>query len=137
MAAEHSERLTAKEGRKFALTLAAAFAVVSLLAHWRGRPLASGVAWIVALIFIFLALVLPQRLGPIEAGWTKLGLAMSRITSPLFLGILYFVVFTPIAWLRRKLGKNPIHRTPIGGSYWITRAPTDAESQVKGMERQF
>jgi hypothetical protein len=47
--------------------------------------------------------------------------AISRVTTPIALGIVYFIVITPLGVLMRVLGKNPIGRSRAE-SYWVARA---------------
>ena len=129
--------LKRKEGRKFALTLAIAFAVIAAAAHWRGRDRLSAGAWALSVALLLSALLIPARLGPVERAWMKFGAALSRITSPIFLGVVYFVVFTPAGWLRRLFGSNPIMHKPVDNSYWKIRQPVSAEDRRRAMERQF
>lgn len=129
--------LTRAEGRKFAFTLAAAFAVIALAAHWRGRDRIALGAWILSALLLAAGLTVPGRLGPVERVWMKFGAALARITSPLFLGVVYFVVFTPAGWIRRVFGGNPISHQPLENSYWKIRQPLSAEERRRAMERQF
>jgi hypothetical protein len=137
MAENAAGRLTAAEGRRFALTLSCAFAVLAAFAQWRGRDRVAAVAATLSALFLIAALTAPSHLGPVERAWTKLGAAMSKITSPVFLGIIYFVVFTPAGLIRRLVGKNPIVHTPSSDSYWKVREPVDPEIRRRSMERQF
>lgn len=137
MANGNSDRLTAKEGRRFALTLASAFAVIALVANWRNRESVLVGGALTSSILLLLALTIPSRLGPLQRAWDKFGLLLSRITSPIFLGVVYFIVITPVGVLRRILGKNSLHRPPVDGSYWKERAQPDTLLSQKQMERQF
>jgi hypothetical protein len=137
MAQVTSSGLTRAAGRRFALTLAGAFAVLAGVAYWRGRERIAAAGWILSAVLLLAALTIPDRLGPVERAWTRLGAAMSRITSPVFLGIIYFVVFTPAGFIRRTFGKNPIKHEPDAGSYWKVRSETPSDIRRRGMERQF
>lgn len=137
MANRISPGLTREEGRRFALTLSSAFAVLALVTLWSGRDTFSSAAAGLSAALVFAALVFPAHLGPLEKVWTRFGLLLSRITSPVFLGIVYFAVFTPVGWLRRIAGKNAIDRRPRDASYWVNREPADPEVRRRGMERQF
>jgi hypothetical protein len=66
-----------------------------------------------------------------------LAFAISRVTSPLVLGLVYIVIVTPMAWLRRSLGRSPIVRDPTAASYWIERPRHSADEARRAMERQF
>jgi hypothetical protein len=53
------------------------------------------------------------------------------------MGIVYFVVLTPIAFLRRLAGGNPMTHEIADDGYWVTRVKPDPEASRKRMERQF
>ena len=62
---------------------------------------------------------MPNRL------WMKLGLLMGKVVAPIALGILFFLVFTPMGLLMRLLGKDPLKlkREPAAATYWVNREP--------------
>ena len=56
--------------------------------------------------------------------WMFIGHAMSRITTPLVLGALYFGVLTPIALVARLCGHDPLClRRPQQATYWADSTP--------------
>lgn len=119
MAGDAGARLSPREGRRFALTLAAAFAALAGVLAWRGRgPVAAGLAGVAALLFVAGVLV-PTRLGPVQRAWMGLAHALSRVTTPVVLGVVYFGVLTPAGWLRRRLGGDPLRRR--GETCWVER----------------
>ncbi len=120
MAQRSPARLTPREGRKFALTLAAAFGVVAGIAWWRESPRATLVFGAVAGAFALGGLLVPGKLGPVYRGWMGFAHVLSRITTPIFMALVYFVVITPIAALRRTLGGNPL-RAHRGATGWVDR----------------
>lgn len=125
------------KGRRFALTLAAAFAVLAIISWWRGREWVPVVPGVLAAVLGAAAIVAPSRLGPIERGWMALAHAISKVTTPIFMGIVYFVVLTPTGFLRRAFGGNPLAHKPDDGSYWIARPPMALTDRQRRMERQF
>lgn len=128
---------TASRGRKFALTIAIAFAVLALISFWRGRQAPPLILGGLATILAIAGLAMPSKLGPIESAWMKLAHVLSRVTTPIFMGIVYFVVLTPIGFIRRSLGGNPLVHKAERESYWIARATPDSVKQRSRMERQF
>jgi hypothetical protein len=113
-------RLTAPEGRKFAFTLAAAFGVLTALLWWRERQTVATVLGGVAAAFALAGLLLPGRLGPVYRAWMGLAHAISKVTTPIFMGVVYFLVITPIGMVRRMVGGNPL-RAYQGSSGWVDR----------------
>ena len=127
----------ASQGRRFGFTIATALGLLGIIALWRGRELVPAVLLSIAGALAVAALLIPSRLGPLDRGWMKLAHTLSKVTTPIFMGIVYFVVLTPIGVVRRTFGKNPIVHHPDGGSYWLARAHRDAEVARRRMERQF
>jgi hypothetical protein len=97
------------------------------------RPL----GFVAAGIFLTLALTVPVLLAPLNRLWTKFGLLLHRITSPIILGIMFFGVITPIGLLMRLAGKDLL-RTKFdinADSYWIKREPPGPEKT--SLKQQF
>jgi hypothetical protein len=74
----------------------------------------------VAGAFALGGLLVPGKLGPVHRGWMGLAHAISRVTTPIFMGIVYFLVITPVAAVRRAVGGNPL-RAHRGASGWVDR----------------
>jgi hypothetical protein len=113
-------RLTPGEGRKFALTLAVAFGVLAGVAWWRESPRATLVLGGVAGALALGGLLVPGKLGPVYRAWMGFARALSRITTPIFMGVVYFLVITPTAVIRRAVGGNPL-RAHRGATGWVDR----------------
>jgi hypothetical protein len=88
-------------------------------------------------VFLVLGLAWPRILAPLNRIWTRLGLFLGMIVSPVVLGLMYFVVVTPIGVLMRCLGKDPLRlrRDPGTKSYWIMREPPGPPGET--MRDQF
>jgi hypothetical protein len=87
--------------------------------------------WALALsaVFLLLSIGRPIWLQPLNRLWTQLGLLLGRIVTPVAMAVLFFVVFTPVAFLVRLLGKDPL-RLALNAqahSYWIERVPPGPE----------
>ncbi|MCI0432889.1 MAG: SxtJ family membrane protein [Gemmatimonadetes bacterium] len=128
-------RLTRAEGRKFGFTLAPAFLALGGLLAWRGHTLPAGIAAAAGVLFGLSALAVPDRLGPVQRAWMAFAHAISRITTPVFLGIVWFIIITPIGWIRR-LASNPIVHADRDGGYWIRRDEGGAGAR-SDLKRQF
>lgn len=126
-------RLSAAEGRKFAFTVGAAFLVLGAFVWWRGHPTLVRVFGGLGGLLLVLGIAVPARLGPLNRAWMGLAHAISKVTTPIFMGVVYFVVITPIALLMAALGKRPL-RVKGASSYWHPRA----EDRQRGdLTRQF
>ncbi|HSG09909.1 MAG TPA: SxtJ family membrane protein [Longimicrobiales bacterium] len=127
--------LDAKQGRTFGLTVGVAFLVFASIALWRDRVLTAQVLGGVGAFLLFGAAVFPAKLKPVERAWMFLALQMSKVMTPIVMGIVYFLVLTPIAWAVRSTMGNPlVHRSSANGYWFIRKGEKDAHSD---MRRQF
>ena len=53
-----------------------------------------------------------------------MGLAhvISKVTTPIVMGVMYFLVLTPVGLLRRAFGRNPMVASQRARSYWQSPA---------------
>jgi hypothetical protein len=128
-------RLTAAEGRKFGLTVGLAFLALGSIAYWRGKHRTSTVFLALGGLLVLAALVVPTALGPVERAWMALAHAISKVTTPIFMGVVFFVVMTPIGFIRRMFGSPIIRSGDRATSRWEAHTPADALGER--MERQF
>lgn len=112
--------------RRFALTTATIIALLfGLLLPWLfsiGWPLWP---WPLAAVLALWGVLAPRSLRPIYRGWMHFGLLMSRVTTPLILGLVFFLVFVPVAAVMRLLRHDPMRRRlqPGAESYRETSQP--------------
>ena len=106
MATRVPARLTAAEGRRFGLTVGGAFLVFAAVAYWRGHPTTTVVLGGLGAILGLAGLVIPTHLGPVERGWMRLAHLISKVTTPVVMGVMYLLVLTPVGVLRRRVGGN-------------------------------
>jgi len=66
--------------------------------------------WVIAALFWSLALVRPLWLRWFYRAWMRFGLLANRVMTPLVLGIVFFVMISPMAMARRLMGKDPMQR---------------------------
>ena len=133
MARHDRTRLTPAEGRKFGLTVGAAFAALGGLVLWKGHVQAAYALLIAGGILAAAGLAVPTRLGPLERAWMGMALAISKITTPVVMSVIYFIVLTPVGLLRRVVGGGSLRRDPSEPSHWIERGG----SEPGDLQRQF
>jgi saxitoxin biosynthesis operon SxtJ-like protein len=115
---------TLPSNRTFGWTFTAFFALVGLwplIKH--GNP--RWVTLMVAALVMFITLARPALLTIPNRLWMKFGLLLHRITSPIILGILFFVVLTPTAIVMRLVHRDALRLRydKSLSSYWIKRIP--------------
>jgi hypothetical protein len=106
------------------------------LSWWRAGhrwPYWLGAAVVAALV----ALAVPKLLGPLNKGWTQLGLLLFKVVNPVVMFILFATTIVPIGLLRRALRKDSLRLRfePDAPSYWIPREPPGPAPE--SMKNQF
>ena len=91
-------------------------------------------AFILALIFFVLGILNSKFLTPLNKLWMKFGIFLGSIMSPFVMGVVFFMVVTPIGLIMRFLGKDllRINKSKFVSTYWISR-----EKQNNTMKKQF
>jgi hypothetical protein len=135
MAERISARLSPAQGRRFGLTVGGAFLAIAGVMWWRGHPSAATVLGAVGGGLSLAGLIIPTQLGPVERSWMALAHAISRVTTPILMSVMYLLVLAPIGWLRRTIGGNPLVHAPAGQSYWKPRSAGNRRSN--SLKRQF
>ena len=115
-------RLSPAEGRKFGLTVGAAFGLLAAVMWWREHETLMYVFGGLAAALIVAGVVMPGQLGPVYRAWMGLALLISKVTTPLFMGIVFFIVIAPVGLLMRLFGRNPIRHKAVNRSYWANRS---------------
>ena len=77
---------------------------------------------IISIIFLVLGLFNSKILTPLNKLWFKFGIFLGKIISPIIMGIIFYLVVTPIGLLMRLLGKDLINlKYNNNKSYWIEK----------------
>jgi Saxitoxin biosynthesis operon protein SxtJ len=110
--------------RGFGLVVTGVFLLVALGPLRHGQTPRSW-AFAVASVFALIALLKPILLSRLNWLWTKLGILLGKVVSPIALAILFYGVLTPVAVVMRFTGRDPLRLKldPEADSYWIERKP--------------
>ena len=84
----------------------------------------------ISLLFLILGIINSKILTPLNKVWFKFGIFLGKIISPIVMGLIFFLVVTPIAFLMRMLKKDLINlKFNKNSSYLIKK--TDLKSTMK------
>ena len=88
-------------------------------------------ALIISIVFLILGIMNSKILTPLNKIWFKLGIFLGKIISPLLMGLIFFIVVTPIGILMRILNKDLVNLKfkKHKKSYWIEK--TGPKSKMK------
>ena len=85
---------------------------------------------IISIIFLVLGLLNSKILTPLNKLWFKFGIFLGKIISPIIMGIIFFLVVTPIGLVMRIFGKDLLRlKKDNSNTYWINRP--NSESNLK------
>ena len=77
---------------------------------------------IISVVFLVLGLLNSSILNPLNKIWFKFGIFLGKIISPLIMGIIFFLVVTPIGIIMRIFGKDVLNlKYNKNQSYWIEK----------------
>ena len=103
--------------RKFGWTFTALFVLLGALYS----PVLVGIGAILAVITLTRA----HWLAPAKRAWMKFGEVLNMVVSPVVMGVIYFAVFTPVAFVMRMAGRDALDRSydAAAPTYWKRRDP--------------
>ena len=89
---------------------------------------------VLSIIFFILGVLNSKLLTPLNKLWFKFGIFLGAIVSPIVIGIVFFLVVTPIGIFMRLLGKDLLKTSKIkkASTYWLKR-----DKQHGTMKKQF
>ncbi len=128
-----SDKIKISSNRSFGLLFFVVFLIVSL---WPLTYEGSIRIWsaIISAVFLILGLINSKLLAPLNLLWFKFGMILGAIISPIVMGIVFFLVVTPIGLILRIMGKDVLNKKydKKKETYWIKR-----NTSIGTMKRQF
>ena len=115
--------------RSFGIVFFIVFLLIALYPILKGNDLR---IWslLISSIFLILGLINSKILTPLNRLWFKFGLLLGKFISPLIMGIIFFVVVTPIGIVMRVLKKDLLNlKYNQKETYWIKK--TGPKSKMK------
>ena len=78
---------------------------------------------LISLIFLVLGIANSRILTPFNKLWFKFGILLGKFISPLIMGMIFFLVVTPIGLIMRAFGKDLLNlKYNKEKSYWIKKS---------------
>ena len=128
-----NSKIKISSNRSFGLVFFVVFLIVAL---WPLKYEEDIRLWslVLSIIFFILGILNSKLLTPLNKLWFKLGMFLGSIVSPFVMGIVYFIVVTPIGIFMRLLGKDLLKTSKAknASTYWIKRI-----NKQSTMKKQF
>jgi len=130
------KKVALPSNRSFGTLFVVVFALFGGYWWWRNNslfPWAFGLSALTLLV----TLAKPDWLTPANRAWMTLAEVLNRIVSPIVLGVIFFGVLTPTAWVIRLVGRDAMKRRyePAASTYWVERKPPGPDPA--GLPNQF
>ena len=109
--------------RKFGLIMASGFFLISLIIFTKHKHSAIPTVTM-ALSFMLMAIFAPALLKHLYILWMRLAYILSWVNTRLLLGIIFYLVFSPVGLFMRLFRIDPLERNPgrFNDSYWKPKA---------------
>ena len=107
--------------RSFGIVFFIVFLIIAIYPLLNDSPIR---LWslVISVIFLILGLINSQVLTPLNIVWMKFGMYLGVLISPIVMGIIFFLVVTPIAIIMKILRKDLLNlKINKGNSYWIEK----------------
>lgn len=129
--------VTPKMLRSFGFLMGGVLSVFTLVFAYKDLPKVAGVLAVIASCFILFALLAPDKLEKVQAGWMKFGEVIGKFNAKLILGFMFLSVFTVFHFFLILLRKDFLKRKldPSAESYWEKRETQ--EVNVERYEKQY
>ena len=128
-----NSKIKISSNRSFGLVFFIVFLIVAL---WPLKYEENIRLWSLALsiVFFILGILNSKLLTPFNRFWFKLGICLGTIVSPIVMGLVYFLVVTPVGIFMRLLGNDllKMRKEKNTSTYWIKR-----DKQQSTMKKQF
>ena len=110
--------------RKFGLFFAFVFAILAFYLYWRFDSALTLLFFSVSGCFALIATLAPFLLQPLNLIWFLLGKLLGKIFHPVVLGLLFFILITPVSLVTRLFGRDELKlKKRFVQSYWIELVP--------------
>ena len=89
---------------------------------------------LISLIFLILGLINSNLLSPLNKIWFKFGIFLGNFISPIVMGLVFFLVVTPIGLIMKLLGKDllRLNKKKNSNTYWLKK-----DRYKSSMKNQF
>ena len=124
---------TQSSNRSFGILFFVVFLIISLWPLKNGNNL-NFYFLTASIIFLILGVLNSKLLSPFNKAWIKFGEILGLIIAPIVMGMVYFVILTPVSLIVRLFGKDLLGLKFLKRkeTYWIKR-----NKKLTSMDKQF
>ena len=94
--------------KKFGFFFTLVFSIATGYFYTSSNSIWTYVFTVAAVVFFLVTVVKADLLLPLNKLWMRFGLLLGMIVSPIVLGVIFFFLFTPIAFIMRLIGRDEL-----------------------------
>ena len=123
------ENIKLPSNRSFGFVFATLFFLIGIYPIIHSEELRNW-SLLIATLFLLLGAINSKILNPLNFLWFKFGIYLGKIVSPIIMGIIFFLVVTPIGLLMKMFKKDLLNlKYNSKKTYWIKK--TGPKSKMK------
>ena len=126
------KKIKISSNKNFGIVFSIFFLLISIYLLLNNNPI---YYWslFVSFIFLVLGLMNSKILSPLNLLWFKFGILLGKIVSPIVMGVIFFLVVTPISIILKIFGKDILNlKFNNNKTYWIEK-----DGPKSNMKKQF
>jgi hypothetical protein len=110
--------------RSFGFLFAVVFSALAVFSFTKSNMIVFYLLLFLSVVFIVIALATPSTLTPLNRLWYRFGRILGKVTGPIVLGVLFYLLVVPVAVTTRRFGRDELRlkKTNVE-TYWIDRVP--------------
>ena len=117
------KELQLPSNKKFGRFFSTVFLLLTIYLYFAGYVTFLVVSIILFLLTAIITLTKPSLLSPFNRFWMLIGFIIGRVVSPIVLGIIFFLVFSPIAIIMRLFGRDELNlKSKNADTFWKNRS---------------
>ena len=131
-----SQNIILPSNKKFGYFFTFVFLVAAIFCYTKTFHILGSILILSATVILLATLIKAEILFPFNKLWMQLGVFLGMIVSPIILGIIFFLIFTPIGFAMRLFGRDELRLRfkKNASSFWISR---DSISLNDSFKNQF
>ena len=126
------KKIKISSNKNFGIVFSIFFLLISIYLLLNNNPI---YYWslFVSFIFLVLGLMNSKILSPLNLLWFKFGILLGKIVAPIIMGVIFFLVVTPISIILKIFGKDVLNlKFNNNKTYWIEK-----NGPKSNMKKQF
>ena len=117
--------------KQFGIVFFIVFLILSIYFYLRLNLFFYSISFLlISFLFLVLGILNSKILNPLNLIWSKFGFYLGKLISPIIMGLIFFLIVTPIGILMRYIQNNFLNlKFNNKSSYWIKK--NEPKSKMK------